>query len=292
MIWGSLLAWDLFLAGLGAGTFIVAALANIFRPDTTRAFQLGGRLIAPIAVTIGLCILIIDAEAGLHNPTRFLYLLSNWGSIMTWGTAILSVFVVLAAVSALLALLKRRIPKPLDYVGIVLAAGTATYTGVLLGVVGAYPLWNTALLPLLFVVSASRAGMAAISAVAVFSAKKEAEQLTSLKKTRFALPLVEAVLIALLLFFASQGNPAGLASVVTLTSGSLALLFWGAYVVVGIALPFALKLGGLLASKRSGERDKKEVGALVLASCIGTLVGGFTLRYLILMAAVPIAVVF
>ncbi len=42
-----------------------------------------GLVIAPIAIAIGLVLLMTDAEAGLHDPLRFFYLLTNFDSVMT-----------------------------------------------------------------------------------------------------------------------------------------------------------------------------------------------------------------
>ena len=304
MIWGPILAWYLFLAGLGAGAYATVALANIMKPDESGRFQFGGRLLAPIIVIIGLLLLIIDAEAGFHNPLRFFYLLSNWGSVMTWGTAILALFTLVACLSALLTIVKRPIPKALDYAGLFLALSTAGYTGVLIGVVTSYPLWNSALLPVLFTVSAFSTGISATFLIAVFIAHREGEQLGSLKKLHFALPIIEILLIASLLFVAANGNPAGASSVASLVSGEFALLFWVGLIIIGLMLPIGLQLSEsfLPARARKAQQEepdeepeekagKEKAGrgaALEVISGTGALIGGFLLRYLVLMAAVPL----
>ena len=63
-------------------------------------------------------------------------------------------------------------------VGMVLAVCVAAYTGVLLGDAGlAFPLWNMAILPLLFVVSAASTGIAAVLLVTYLAAPDEVEAL-------------------------------------------------------------------------------------------------------------------
>ena len=54
-IWGAIIAWYLFLAGLGGGAFVTAVFIRFRHPDCTRLMRIG-RIIAPVAVIIGLCI--------------------------------------------------------------------------------------------------------------------------------------------------------------------------------------------------------------------------------------------
>ena len=82
-IWGGIIAWYLFLAGLGGGAFITSAFLKWTRPEATTMRRIG-HIVAPVAVCIGLVLLMFDAKAGFLNPLRFALLLSNFGSVMTW----------------------------------------------------------------------------------------------------------------------------------------------------------------------------------------------------------------
>ena len=53
--------------------------------------------------------------------------------------------------------------------------------GRLLGVVKTFPLWNNAILPVLFLVSAISTGIAAVILASLIAAPKEAEELDELK---------------------------------------------------------------------------------------------------------------
>ena len=106
-IWGSIIAWYLFLAGLGAGAFATSAFLGWRHPEATSMRKVG-HVIAPVVVAVGLVLLMVDAEAGLHNPLRFFYLLSNFGSVMTWGVVFLSLFMVVAIAALVLDILSRR----------------------------------------------------------------------------------------------------------------------------------------------------------------------------------------
>jgi len=288
MIWGPILAWYLFLAGLSAGAYATVAYANLKKPDETLRFQSGGRILAPLAIVAGLLLLIVDAEAGFHNPIRFFFLLTNWSSVMTWGSAILLLFTLLACVSALLVVLKKKVPKALDCIGIFLSLCTAAYTGILIGVVETYPLWNSSLLPVLFTVSGFSAGLAVTFLLSTFFAPQEAEKLVSLRKLHYALPIIEGLLIAMLLFITAQSNPAGAASVKLLVSGELALLFWLGMVIIGLLAPILIGSLELFVLKRKSNEGDGDNAVIKVIGNTSTLIGGFLLRYLILVAAVPL----
>lgn len=91
MVWGSMIAWYLFLAGASAGAFLTSAFVEAKYPDSVK-MRVAGRIISPIFLGIGLLMLMLDAEAGLHNPLRFFYLIMNPGSVMTLGVYFICVF--------------------------------------------------------------------------------------------------------------------------------------------------------------------------------------------------------
>ena len=64
MVWDGIIATYLFLAGLGAGAFALAALAGFVRPDAVKLRTIG-YVIAPIAVGVGTVLLMVDAKACL-----------------------------------------------------------------------------------------------------------------------------------------------------------------------------------------------------------------------------------
>ena len=119
MVWGPMIAWYLFLAGASAGAFLTSAFVEVKYPESVK-MRVAGRIIAPIFLGIGLVMLMLDAEAGLHNPLRFFWLIANPGSVMTLGVYFICVFMPVALVSALLEVLKKRVPKWLTWIGICL----------------------------------------------------------------------------------------------------------------------------------------------------------------------------
>lgn len=291
-IWGSIIAWYLFLAGLGGGAFVSAAIIRWRSPNATGLIR-AGRIIAPIVVMVGLVLLIFDATAGFHNPLRFIFLLTNFGSVMTWGVVFLGAFVVVALIVAIMDLTghSAAVPKWLDFLGAALGICVAVYTGCLLGVNKTFPLWNNALLPILFLVSAMSTGMAAVLLAGAIKYPKEFDKVGYFKRFHFWFPVAELVLVASLMFVtAHNAYPAGTESVMSMLNGKYAPMFWLLFILIGLLLPIIMEAKELYFSSHAAEASK--TGVMVsAASDIGLLIGGFVLRLMILVAAMPITIV-
>lgn len=288
-VWGGIIAWYLFLAGLGGGAFVASAYLRWKHPEAVN-MRRAGHLIAPAVVIAGLLLLMLDAEAGLHNPLRFALLLSNFGSVMSWGVVFLAGFTLVALAVALLDILKKAVPNALEIAGVALGLCVAVYTGALLGVANTFPLWNNALLPILFLVSALSTGMAAVMLYGALARPDEFARVESLKRTHFALPLIELLLVASLLFITGFNSSAGSASVSSLLVGDYALPFWIAFLAVGLVAPAAIEAWSMFGASDAFERSAQ--GRVAAAgSEIGVLVGGWVLRYLLIVAALPLVLV-
>lgn len=296
MVWGTIIAAYLFLAGLSAGAFLTSSYISRKYPKAVTV-RMTGRIISPVLMGIGLLLLIVDAEAGLKNPLRFIYLFTNLNSVMTIGTYFISFFMLAAFYVALMELLKKDVNKWVEYVGIVFAIGTAIYTGFLIGVIATVPLWNTAILPILFVVSALSTGIAGTLLVSGIVNKQVVHQVISVKKIHLSLLAVEVFLIFTMFLITSTSNEAAAESVSSLISGEYSMIFWIALIAVGLLLPIIIESLELInARKMSQTIEGLQVAAAGSHSIAGTLItetsvliGGFTLRYLLLAAAVPIA---
>ena len=276
MVWGPMIAWYLFLT---------SAFVEVKYPESVK-MRVAGRIIAPIFLGIGLVMLMLDAEAGLHNPLRFFWLIANPGSVMTLGVYFICVFMPVALVSALLEVLKKPVPKWLTWIGIVFAFAVAAYTGFLLGVVKAFPLWNNAVLPILFVVSALSAGLAATSLVGLLVDRERFEQMWLIKKSHVILSAIEMVVLATMLVIVSAGSVEGAASVYSLVAGQYAPAFWGGIVLLGLVAPFIIEGYPVFITKRV-ETSMTSMVVSVIGEA-GVLVGGFMLRLLVVLSALPV----
>ena len=301
-VWGVEIAWYLFLAGLGAGAFAFSVFVAHRYPNAVKTRRFA-RFAAPIVVLVGLVLLMVDAKAGFQHPLRFALLLHNPASIMTWGVVFLACFLVVSFLVALLELIKKPVWSWLTTAGVVLSFCVAAYTGVLLGVVNAFPLWNNGVLPILFVVSAYSTGAALVMIGAQIFEPQLAEDMRSLKGVHWGVALVEVVLVAALLFVTAYANAVTNTTVMGIVSGSWAPLFWIGFVGIGLVLPLAVE-GWELFGHRRATMSVAGVGrvevdmpataasrALAIGTEAAVLVGGFLLRYIVVLAALPVAFV-
>ncbi len=97
-------------------------------------------------------------------------------------------------------------------------------------------------------------------------------------------------LVASLLFITVTNSEAGFNSVMALVAGKYAVVFWVLFIIVGLVAPTALETWLLFFSPREFEESRK-AHMISAFTDIGVLVGGFVLRLLILVAALPITLV-
>ena len=298
MVWGWQIAWYLFLGGLGAGATLTS-LAASRAGSRFAAIERAGATLAGPAVAFGTLLLVFDLGMGRREPWRLVYLYLNWQSPMTWGTWILTLFIPIALLHALavtgsLAPRWERFVGPVRRVCVraqsvlkvaagVLALSTAIYTGVLLSVPPSFPLLSSWLLPVLFLVSALSTGLSAAVVVGHIKARRERIELDLHPWSRIHIGLVVLELGVLLAWLAvGSASPAGSTSVQMLVSGTLAPVFWVVVVIAGLVGPV---LAFVVESAKRGQSPR-----LALAGEAGVLAGGLALRYLVLLAAIPVLV--
>jgi polysulfide reductase chain C len=289
--WGWIIAIYLYLAGMGAGSFIIGTLLNWFA-DPSRVvmvyglpldFAKGALLWGPILVAIGAPFLILD----LGIKRRFLYACLNpRTSWVARGFLILSAFIVLGLVALVVSILsfqwlieQTTLRRILEMISILLAFATALYTGILLKATKSIPLWNTYLLPLLFLVSALSTGSMAVilSALGTGLFSHDAGGLKVLIGGEQILVLIEAIVLYLYLSQRYRATEQGKDSVRLLLFGEKKLIFWGGIVLLGFVFPVILES---VASFFHGNVVLIFVSGLIL------LCGGFFLRLGVISAGI------
>ncbi|HSF03933.1 MAG TPA: NrfD/PsrC family molybdoenzyme membrane anchor subunit, partial [Solirubrobacterales bacterium] len=263
--WGMLIVFYFFLGGIAGGAYFTAAIADNFgEARDRRVMQTGYLLSVPL---IALCGVLLILDLGV--PSRFMNMLGRfkfWDP-MSIGAWALGAFGAIAFVSALMSFsdAQAALRRKLGLVGIVFGFFVAAYTGVLLSN-SALPQWEGGrLMGALFLASGASTGMAAISLILFLTGAGAGEGWAKVKRAdRFSI-IIELVTLALFLWV--LGSAAG-----PLLSGKLAGLFWGGLVVVGLLVPLAIELAG------------PKARAVAALSAVLVLVGGFVLRYVLLMA--------
>ena len=297
-VWGPLVAWYLFLAGMGAGAYLVGVVADRlgerYRPLVKPGIFLGAPLVA-----IGSVLLLLE----LGRPLRFyLGFLRPGSSMMSVGIIIISVFIILGAlhIAALLFPWLKIGGKALRWLGAIgglFAFATAAYTGLLLAVVKAVPFWNTPMLPLLFLLSALSTGMGAVLIVVgllrwVKPAAAEAEgenvkeSVHALSRIDTPLIVTELLVLFFLLFIMIASGTLAAESARYIVAGGYAVAFWLGVVVIGLLVPVTLEAWALTRGKRLSLARLADLG-VITGFCL--LVGGLILRYAVVAAGANVS---
>lgn len=177
------------------------------------------------------------------------------------------------------------------FVGIPVSLFVGIYTGVLLGALVARPFWNNPMLPMVFLLSAMKTGTASICFWGCFVKGFRGMSRDQIETNKFMIHAIDFILmifsiIAISLFvfglYVSTRSSAEAARLIM--GGDFTFLFWGLVVGVGIFLPFGLELYELsprLLRKGEMRAHSPWLSGVVTAS---VLLGGFTLRYVVVYA--------
>lgn len=289
--WGWLIITYLFLAGAGAGAFLAAVACDLLAPDWSKSLARAGSIASGPLVAIGTACLVLDLEAGLWEPWRQVFLIANPTSMIMWGVVILSVFIPIAFAYGLalneitwVGRYLKRYVTPLEIAGSFFAVSTAVYTGILIAVVNGVPFWNTPVMPVLFLASALSTGLAVAMIGAAIIDIRTIKTLSNFALGHVIFLAVEGVVLMLLVFMSLTRSAEAAASAQMLISGVLSPYFWALVVIVGIVVPFVLSI---VEYYEYGEMPKY----LVVGADLCVLVGGMSLRALIVFSGTPPQVV-
>lgn len=291
--WGWIIAIYLYLAGMGAGSFIIGLILNwsiepskfIKIPVFLILLDLGKASIlwGPILVAIGAPFLILD----LGIKRRFIYACLNpKTSWVARGFLILSAFIILGLLTFAISIFPSSYIKEfkvflrfIETISFLLAFATAIYTGILLKATRSVPLWNTYFLPLLFLISALSTGSMAIILSALGSGllKHDMGAFKILTNVEQVFVIIEAFVLYLYLLKNYKTKEQGRDSVHLLLFGQKRLMFWGGIVSLGLVFPFILEILYHLFPQN---------GWLIIISGIILLCGGFFLRLGLLSAGI------
>ena len=265
--WHMMIVYYFFLGGIAGGAYFTAAIADNFGgARDSRVARIGYLLSLPL---VAICGLLLIADLGV--PARFLNMMRTfkfWDP-MSIGAWMLGVFGAFSFVSSVLSFSssesKIALRRKIGLVGIIFGFFLASYTGVLLSN-SALPFWADArLMGALFLASAASTGMAAISLILFLTGGSAGEGLLKIKRADRYSMIIELVILAVfLVLLGSASKP--------MMTGHFATLFWGGLVVLGLLVPLVLDLVG---------HRLKPLGAV---SAVLVLMGGFVLRYVIVMS--------
>lgn len=292
-VWDWRVAVYLFLGGMSGGLMSMSAI-NYVRSkkgpvDSSCSWQIP--IIAPILLTIGLIFLNLDLSRPLN--AFWFYLAFNPVSPMSWGAWLVFVIfplMILYALAALPNAVKAKMKNPglrgfadkmqphllkLAKANFLAGILLAVYTGILLSSLVARPLWNSAILPMLFLCS----GMSAGAAVMIIVAKTKE---TKLFFTKVDIWLIIAELLILLLFFYGHytGDAAHRQAIMPFFSKSHEFFpYFLSIVIIGVCLPLAIVLKFLEVTGEHTEELTTSGLLMMNASAVLVLIGSAVIRF-------------
>lgn len=173
-----------YFTGLSAGSFVVSVIAVLGGKVEYKPLGKIGAILAPLCLILAPLNLLAD----MTQPLRFWHLMTylpgyvNFKSPITYGVMLLTVYPISAIIYAYFVYAGNiKWSKIFAVIGIPLAIAVHGYTGFILALGKGRALWNTALMPTLFIVSAMVSGIALMILMAVirnlfFMAKMSAEE--------------------------------------------------------------------------------------------------------------------
>lgn len=293
LTWGILLAAYLFVGGMAGGAFIVGALADILGKDKWKVLSKSGIYVSLPSIIFGLVFLVLDLGRFEVAPLSPLNAYINFpASIMSVGTWIITAFTAVSLVTAILCFFEGNaiIRKLFEVVGVILGGSTAAYTGILLSFARGRPFWSTPYLPWTFVVSGSLTGLAMalflIPVIAVFIPRffEEFKELVDNRKEFVRILrdsqryIVILIIVELALVAIELGTGHGASALISI--GSLSLPFF-AYLILGLIAPLGI---AYYSDKVEYVGRYSMIVPASLISSVLILVGGFLLRYVVLVA--------
>jgi len=265
--WHATYAIYFFVIGIVAGLTFLSFLS--WHNEALKPIRASSAWGALVLLAIGGLLLIAD----LSQPLRFLNILNpfylNFGSPLAWGALnIVSFGIALVVYLFMLRKGDGRGGRWMAGIAALLALGLPIYTGFDLTVHQSRPVWNTPIIPVLFVAMAIASGSAVASLLAGGNAATQA----TLRQYLLWSTAAVGVMLVSILGTTHHGGSAQELTYLILTTGTMGLIFVGIGIVAGTAAPIALLLAPF---------GRQQLG-VVLAGLL-VLAGGAALRYALLM---------
>jgi tetrathionate reductase subunit C len=321
MTWGILIVMYIFFTGMSAGSFVLSSLGYVFGIEKYKPFAKIGAMLATILLMVAPLFLILDLE----QPFMFYTTLFNFNptSVISWGVYLLTIYPLVCLVYGwflfrenfvrtmegsksklkkrfygLLTLGKtslseKSLAKDKKYarlfgtLGVPLAIAVHGYTGFLLATVAARDLWNTSLMPVIFLVSAIVSGIALFIIVLIvknrfFTKSKSIDRnsMFDLGKLLSWMIIIDIMLIVFELIVLAYSGTEGSEALWLLLSGPFSTTFLVVEIFIGAIIPVVILLYPATGRSTIGQ----------LTASILVLIGIVAMRYNVIVGgqAIPI----
>jgi len=276
-----------YMTGLSAGSFIMSTLAYGFGIKRYKPLGKVGVVLATLLLVMAPLNLIID----LGQPLRFWHLFPylQATSPITYGSFLLTLYPLNCLVyGAFMFAGNMRLTTMFGRIGIPLAISVHGYTGFILALAKARALWNTALMPMYFLISAMVSGIALMMLVVVIKSRFFTPERKVNRELAFDLGRMLAWTIVLDLFLVlsdvlvllTADSEAREAAMLILT-GKFSPYFLGVELLAGSLIPVLLLLLPFTARRLPA----------MLVSSVLAMIGVFAMRYVMVIGgqSVPLS---
>ncbi len=260
---GNFIAFAFFLGGISGGLYLAAAYFD----------SLLGMFVAwLLSLLMG-----VSYMAHLSHPFR------SWRMFMKPGTSWIArgfIFIMLfIGLTTIQLILSQWVPEATGAITVlkvlagIFAFAQSIYTGFAVSYVSAIKVWNSAIVPILFVTCGLSGGLAILLAITMGG---DHAQLVMLENVIRVVLIALAIIIGVYLWNTTYSSTAASDAVKRLIGGSLALLFWIGVFLFGIAIPIVISITSYFAGESSS--------GLLITAIVSEIIGGLALRFAILKA--------
>ncbi|MBA4536741.1 polysulfide reductase NrfD [Bacillus aquiflavi] len=298
--WGAWIAFYIFFVGLSAGSFLLSTLIFVFGMKEYERIGKAALFTAIVCMIVALTFVLMD----LGRPERFLNAVIYWNvtSALAWEVHFYLVYIALLSVELYIAMredlvqlaqkynytIKGKIAKLITFknatinaytkkrdhmwmkilgtIGIPIAIiGVHGGTGTIFALVKARPGWNTALFPIIFVVSAMVSGTALLLAMYVIKKKAQKQPIDMRMIKSLANLMVAFLMIDLgLQFYENLTAVYGLEkehlnTLGTMMASRYSWSYWGIQIFLGAVVPITIVFW---------KKTKNSANALLLAAIL------------------------
>jgi formate-dependent nitrite reductase membrane component NrfD len=262
---GNFIAFAFFLGGIAGGLFLASAyfdnLVGIFI-----AFLLTGLMGASYMIH-------------LTHPLRFWRMLLKPGT--SWISRGFTFIMLFGFFTVITMILMQWAPDATAAITTfkvlagIFAFAQSIYTGFAVSYVSAIKVWNSAIVPVLFVTCGLTGGLAILLAIMM---GQDSAQIATLENIIRVVLIALAVIIGVYLWNTTYSSTAAKEAVKRLIGGSLAPLFWIGVFLFGIVIPVVISVTTYFTGEASS--------GLLITAIISEIIGGLALRFAILKAGV------
>ena len=196
---GALIAVYFYLTGLSAGSFVLSTMAFVFGMEKFKPIGKIGVILATLFLVMAPMALLVHVGQPFKVWHLFAHL--NPTSPITWGSFLLTLYPINCVIYGYFMFKgNMRLTRLFGTIGIPLAIFVHGYTGFILALGKARALWNTALMPFLFLVSAMVSGIALMILISMVKDKFFSKEKTVNQELVFGLGKMLAAMILIDLF--------------------------------------------------------------------------------------------